>query len=162
MTLYDLTQEYAQLLEMAEDADLDPQVLADTFEGLDGEIEEKADGYAKVIAQLKADAGGLEKEIERLTKRKESLEGNIKRMKDSLEGAMKTTGKTKFKTKFFSFWIQKNTPSLKLDVTDDAVPAKYRIPQPDKIDREQIKKDLKAGMEVEWAHMEQTESIRIR
>ena len=162
MTLYDLTQEYAQLLEMAEDADLDPQVLADTFEGLDGEIEEKADGYAKVIAQLKADAGGLEKEIERLTKRKESLEGNIKRMKDSLEDAMKTTGKKKFKTALFSFWIQKNIPSLKLDVTEDAVPAKYRIPQPDKIDREQIKKDLKAGMEVEWAHMEQTESIRIR
>lgn len=162
MTLYELSMEYANLLAMAEDEDLDPQVLADTFEGLEGEIEDKADGYAKVIAELKMRGEGLQKEIDRLTKMKKSLEGNIDRMKDTLEMAMKTTGKTKFKTDLFSFWIQKNTPSLKLDVTDEAVPAKYHIPQPDKIDREAIKKDLKNGANIDWAHMEQSESIRIR
>lgn len=162
MTLYELTQEYANLLAMAEDEDLDEQTLADTFEGLEGEIEDKADGYAKVIAELKMQGEGLQKEIDRLTKMKKSLEGNIERMKKTLEFAMIATGKKKFKTPLFSFWIQKNTPSLKLDVVDEAVPAKYHIPQPDKIDREAIKKDLKNGADIDWAHMEQSESIRIR
>lgn len=162
MTLYDLTQEYAALLAMAEEGDLDEQTLADTFEGLDGEIEDKADGYAKVIADLKMQGDGLQKEIDRLTKMKKSLDGNIERMKKTLEFAMIATGKKKFKTPLFSFWIQKNTPSLKLDVVDEAVPAKYHIPQPDKINTEQIKKDLKAGEAIDFAHLEQSESIRIR
>lgn len=162
MTLYDLTKEYAALLAMAEEEELDEQTLADTFEGLEGEIEDKADGYAKVIADLRMQGDGLQKEIDRLTKMKKSLEGNIDRMKKTLEIAMITTGKRKFRTDLFSFWIQKNTPSLKLDIEDDAVPAKYHIPQPDKIDREAIKKDLKNGADIDWAHMEQSESIRIR
>lgn len=162
MTLYELTQEYANLLAMAEDEDLDEQTLADTFEGLEGEIEDKADGYAKVIAELKTQGDGLKKEIERLTNRMKVLNGNIDRLKKNLELAMITTGKKKFKTPLFSFWIQKNTPSLKLDVVDDAVPAKYHIPQPDKINTEQIKKDLKAGEAIDFAHLEQSESIRIR
>lgn len=162
MTLYELTQQYKDLLAMAEEGDLDEQTLADTFEGLDGEIEDKAEGYAKVIADIKASVEGLKKEIDRLTKMKDSLEGNIDRMKKVLEMAMIATGKRKFRTKLFSFWIQKNTPSLKVDVVDDAVPAKYHIPQPDKIDREAIKKDLKNGANIEWAHIEQSESIRIR
>ena len=162
MTLYELTQEYMELLAMAEEADLDEQKLKDTFEALSGEIEDKADGYAKVIAQLTAQKGMLKNEIDRLTSRASVLDRNIDRMKRSLEEAMQTTGKRKFKTDLFSFWIQKNTPSLILDVTDDAVPAKYHIPQPDKIDKEQIKKDMKAGKDIDWAHFEQGESVRIR
>jgi hypothetical protein len=47
MTLYELTAEYMQLLEIAEDPDTDVQVLLDTMEGVSGEIEEKADGSGR-------------------------------------------------------------------------------------------------------------------
>ena len=38
------------LLDMAEE--IDEEVFKDTLEGIEGELEIKADGYAKVIAEL--------------------------------------------------------------------------------------------------------------
>ena len=45
-TLYELTTQLQALLEMAEDPEIDAQVIADTMEGIEGELEVKADGYA--------------------------------------------------------------------------------------------------------------------
>ena len=53
-TLYELTQDYQALLEMMEDTE-DAQVVIDTLEGVEGEIEIKADGYAKVMRQLEGE-----------------------------------------------------------------------------------------------------------
>ena len=69
-TLYELTSEYLQLLEMAEDPDVDLQTIADTMEAIGGEIEDKADGYARVMKQIEANAAGIKAEIGRLTARK--------------------------------------------------------------------------------------------
>ena len=38
MTLHELTEEFQQLLALAEDPETDEQILADTMEGLEGEI----------------------------------------------------------------------------------------------------------------------------
>ena len=46
MTLYELTGEWQQVLSMMEDPDVPEEAVRDTLEGLSGEIEEKADGYA--------------------------------------------------------------------------------------------------------------------
>lgn len=164
MTLYELTGEYLQLLALAEDPDTDPQVLADTLEGLGGEIEVKADGYAKVIRQLESDSAGLKAEIDRLTARKRAIDNSIDRMKESLKNAMIWCEKPKFKTELFSFGIQKNAPSVVLDVTDvTAIPEEYLIAQDPKIDKMKMKDDLKAGKVLDGiAHLEQSESLRIR
>ena len=51
-TLYELTDDYLALLEMAEDPDIDEQALKDTMEGIEGALEIKAEGYAKIIRTL--------------------------------------------------------------------------------------------------------------
>ncbi len=160
-TLYELTVELETLLYLAEDPDTDPEVIRDTMEGVEGEFEIKAEGYAKVIAQLSMEADGLKAEIERLSARKTTMENNAKRMKKILEEAMIRTGNRKFKTPLFSFRIQKNTPSVVLDT--DQIPEKYLIPQDPKIDKVAIKKALNDGDEdaAKIAHLESTESIRI-
>jgi hypothetical protein len=164
MTLYDLTAEYQALLQMAEDPDTDPEVLTDTMEALEGEIEDKADGYAKVIRQITTDTAGVTAEIERLTKLKKSMEGNVQRLKNNLQFAMEATGKTKFKTGLFSFGIQKNPPSVIMDEQYlGNIPKKYLVQQDPVIDKKKIKEDLKAGVDLEGiAHLAQTESLRIR
>lgn len=55
-TLYELTADFQNLLMLAEDPDTDPQAFADTLEGIEGELEDKADNYARVIRNLEADA----------------------------------------------------------------------------------------------------------
>ena len=164
MTLYELTAEYQQLLVLAEDPDLDPQLLADTMEGLSGEIEDKADGYAKVIRQMEADSVALKAEIDRLTARKRTADNSIDRMKEVLKNAMILCEKPKIKTELFTFTIQNNPAKVVMDESYiENIPEEYLIQQEPKIDRVKIKEDLKAGKDLGGiAHLETEVGLRIR
>lgn len=165
MTLYELTNDYQNLLEMAEDPDIDPVVLADTMDAIEGEIEIKADGYARIIRQMEADAAALKAEADRITNRRRVIENNIRTMKNRLEDAMIATGKVKFKTELFSFGIQKNPARVVID-DPTKIPAGFLIPQEPKIDTAAIKNSLKDADEQSFwegvAHLEQDSSLRIR
>lgn len=160
-SLYDLTEQFQELLSMALDPDVDEQALADTMEGIECEIEEKADGYAKVMKELKAIADARKAEAKRLLDGAKSVEANIDRMKSALETAMRATGKMKFKTALFSFGIQKNVPSVSI-LDESKIPEQFLIPQSPKIDKRAIMAALKDGEHYEWAEVVQTESLRIR
>ena len=159
-TLYEITGDYLKLLDMAEE--LDEEVFRDTLEGIEGELEIKADGYAKVIAELDNRSEGLDREIKRLTDRKKAIGTNIARIKGNLESAMIATGKTKFKTELFNFGIQKNKPRLVLDKGIEDIPMSYYIFQDPIADKEKITQELKEGKKLDFAHLEQGESLRIR
>lgn len=160
-TLYELTGEFLQLAEMAAEEDIDQKVINDTLESLEYEFEEKADCYAKVIKSLDGDAECIDKEITRLTERKNRIKNNITSIKRNLENAMIATDKRKFKTLLFGFNIQKNPPSVSID-DESCIPEKYLLPQEPKVDRTAIKQDLKESGDTAWAHLVQTESLRIR
>lgn len=162
MTLYELKGEYELLLEMAEDPMVDLVTLENTLEALDGEIEEKADGYAKVMRQIEYDMATLTTEEARLRNRRKAMENNLRRMKERLEDAMVSTGKTKFKTDLFSFAIQKNPKTVMIDDIS-RLPKEYLIEQEPKVDKAKLKADLSAGITLEGiAHLEQGESLRIK
>lgn len=163
-TLYDLTGEWLDLYDMADDPDMDADVWFDTIEGLEGEIEDKADGYAKVIAQLNADAAAIKAEEDRLYSRRKTIENRVNNMKSRLQSMMELTGKTKFKTPLFSFGIQNNPASVIIDeMYIENIPEEYLIQQDPKIDKAKLKEDLKAGKDLDGiAHLAQTQSLRIR
>lgn len=164
MKLYELTEEYLALQEMAYDPEVDEQTLRDTMEAVFGEIEEKADGYAKIIFGMKADIEELRKEEERLYARRKGLESRAQFLKDALEANMREIGKTKFKTARFSFHIQKNggLAPLVIDGLIEDIPGKYLVPQPPIVNREAVR-SLLEEKEVDWAHLEpRGESLRIR
>lgn len=128
MTLYELTGNYLMLLEMMDDPAADEQAIADTIESLDAEIEDKADAYAKIIAELDGRLFGVIQERDRLDDRAKMLTKNIDKLKTNLKESMEATGKTKFKTSLFSFWIQEAGPkiSYKLTVAPEALPKRFR------------------------------------
>lgn len=163
-TLYELTADFMMLLEMAEDPDTDPVAFEDTMEALGLEIEDKADGYAKVIRQLEANVAACKAEINRLKTHVASLETHKASMKENLQDSMEVTGKRKFKTPLFSFNIQKNPPSLVLDAVDtNNIPGEYLIPQEPKVDTAKLKNDIKAGKDLDGiAHLESGYSLRIK
>ena len=163
-TLYELTEDYMNLLALAEDPDIDEQALADTMEGIEGALEDKAEGYAKVIRTLEGDAAACDAESKRLRNKKQTIENNIKRMKTALQYAMQATGKTKFKTALFSFGIQKNPASVVMDEQHiENVPERFLIRKDPEINRKAIKEAINSGEDLTGlAHLEQTESLRIR
>lgn len=164
MTLYDITNDYMQLMQMMEDPEMDSQTLSDTMEGIEGELEVKAESYAKVMKNLEADVVGIKAEIDRLSERKKTIENNIKKMKETLQFAMETTGKTKFKTELFSFGIRKNAPAVVMDEPYiENVPERFLKYSEPTINRSAIKEAIQKGEDLEGlAHLEQSTSLRIR
>jgi hypothetical protein len=159
--MYELTDNFMAVLEMASDPEIPPEAIADTLEGIEGEIELKAQSYAIIIKELEGEAVKLKTEETRLLSKRKSLENNIKRIKDNLFNAMKITGKEKFKTDLFSFGIQKSPAKLVID-DSSLIPEKYYVEQAPKLDEQRLKSDLKSGIECEYAHLEQGEHVRIR
>lgn len=74
--LYELAEEYNELLEMMEDDSVDMEVLRDTLEGVEGEIEIKAENLAKIIKELDGTATMIETEINRLKAKKDAISNN--------------------------------------------------------------------------------------
>lgn len=163
-TIYELKSGYIELLMMAEDGEVDEQTLEDTMESLEGEIEDKADGCAMVLKELDMKADALKKEIERLQERKKSIENRADWIKKNLQELMILSGKEKFKTALFSFSIAKNPASVKLDVTDtNLIPERFLKPVSPLIDKTAMKEAIKNGEDLTGiAHLEQTESLRIK
>lgn len=161
--LYELTGQYEYLMSCLYDEDYDEQTLIDTLDGIKGEIEEKAEWYAKILKQLEKDAAAYKAEEQRMAERRKALERRQDWLKNQLYRAMKATGRTKFKTSLFSFGIQKNGGNRTLIIDEpDQVPAEYLIPQPPKVDCDKVRELLK-DQEVSWAHLgPQGESLRIR
>ena len=166
MTLYELREDYKQLLLMLEDGDIDQEVVADTLEALTGDIEEKAEGYCIIAEQLKSDVARLMAEEERLAKRRKGIESHLDALKANLMKTMQTMGQNVLKTEHYTVGIRRNRPTV---VIDDpfGVPEDYYDPQPAKLDKRKLLADIMtkklAGEDLpRYAHLEQSESLSIR
>lgn len=159
--LYELTNNYETVLNMIYDEDVDEQMILDTLESIEGEIEDKADNYAKIIKELEARQKARKEEAKRLTESAKTFGNRANSLKQNLFNAMKTTGKTKFATDLFSFNIAKNGGEQALTIDGD-VPEEYTKTIVEN-DTDKIRADLKNGKELPFAHLEpRGESLRIR
>ena len=171
MSMFELTSDYQRLLMMLEDAeDADDEtmqeVIKDTLDLLEGDIEAKADQIAYIIRELDGDEEILNKEEQRIKAKRESIVRNRQRLKENLMEAMRLTGKEKFKTKLNSFGIRKagGKQPLVIDFENPAdIPEDYRKVVKYGADNEKIREDLDKGIELKWArYAERTEYLSIR
>ena len=158
--LYQLNQAWQELANMLYQDDVDEQMILDTLESIEGDIEDKADNYAYIIDEIKNDVNACKTEKTRLEKRQKVLENRENRLKNYLSDVMRNTGKTNFKTQLHTFRIQKNGGKRALTI-DGEVPKDYT-----KIvienDTDKIRQALESGKELSFAHLEpQSESLRI-
>lgn len=165
-TLYSLTGDYMALMELADSTEPeDAQAFTDTLEGIVGAIDLKMDDYAVVVDHMNTRAAVIDKEIERLTARRDAIKANAKRMKDKLRDTMIATDRRKVVTDLHTFHIQKNGGLVALIIdAPDKVPDKFCkiIVEPD---NEKIRAALDAGDEEakKFAHLgERGEHLVIR
>lgn len=160
-SIYELTNNYETVLNMLYDEDTDEQMIIDTLESIEGEIEDKADNYAKIIKELEAKEKAKEDEAKRLINGASILKNRIKGLKFNLYNCMKQTGKTKFATDLFTFNIVRNGGKQALTIDGD-VPEEY-IKTVFETDTEKIRKVLEEGKKLDFAHLEERgESLRIK
>lgn len=160
-SLYELEKNWKQISDMLYEEDIDEQCILDTLESIEGDIEDKANNYAKIIKSLQADAEACKIEKQRLEARQKAFENRANLLKDRLEETMRETGKTNFKTELFSFNIQKNGGLAPLWVQEDLrqIPWDFLKKEPDNAKI----RELLESQEVSWAKLEERkESLRIR
>lgn len=163
-TLYELTGNYLILAEMLDDPDADPITVMDTMDAVEGELDEKAENYGRIIRNLEAESKALKEEADRLSRRKRTIDNNIDSLKKRLQMAMELTNRPKIDTPLFKFYIQKNAPSVVVDLDDlQDMPMEYLTYHEPTVNKAAIKDALKAGLDLRGiAHLEQSQSLRIR
>lgn len=158
--LFDLSTNYQQVYDMISQGE-DSEVYLDTLESLNDSIEDKANGYAKIIKSIEGDNEAIKKEIDRLQARKKANENAIRNLKENLQYAMEQTNKKAFRTELFSFGIQRNP--VKSNITDETkIPKVYFNEQEPKLDKKRLLEDLKNNIQVNGAELTQDSSLRIR
>lgn len=160
MNLYEITADMMELQEMLTE-NPDDQCLLDTLESVEYDLEQKADGYCKVIQNMKADAEAYANEIKRLQDRKKTIENSIERLKEMLSRSLEAIGKDKVKGNLFTVSLRNNAPQLPENVESMEIPARFMIPMPDKLDKRELLKAVKAG-EVTGIELVQKKSLQIK
>lgn len=159
--LYNITSAYLEVLDMLYQEDIEEQCVLDTLESIEGELEDKADNYAKIIKQLENHVIARKEEVKRLNKGSKTLENKVILLKNNLFNSMKEIGKTKFATPLFSFNIAKNGGKQALTINGD-VPEEYTKVILEN-DTDKIRKALETGEKLPFAQLEpRGESLRIK
>jgi len=159
-TLYDLTDKLTSLQRLAEDGTVDPALIADTMDSIEGDFEDKAVGYVKIIRQLQADAEAVNSEVQRLTARRDSFTKNARVMKHILADAMEETDHEHIKTPLFSIYTI-HTVSVQAPEDPNQLPPEF-IKTTLAVNKAELKKALKAGREVPNARLTENVSLGVR
>ena len=136
------------------------------LDALQMEREQKLEGVALWVKDLKAEAEAVKAEADKLTARKKAIDNKIDSLKQWLLYAL---GGEKLKTARCNVY---QTHSQKVVIDDEKAMIDMlmsspfgekflRIKEPE-IDKNALKDSLKQGYEYEFAHLEETESVVIR
>lgn len=138
-TLYELSQEYADLVDALDNAETEEEVdaLCEALKAVDGDLTAKADIYARIYRNEVAIAEAHKAEKWRQEKYQGLHEKAAERMKQAMLDAMTLTGIDKIPTSVGKWSKVLNPPACKV-LNPDLIPANYHIPQPDKIDTRAI------------------------
>lgn len=168
MNLYELTTEYERLQEMLEtEAEANDGAVSDelleALTAAEGSITAKIEACAKVVRNLEAEHDAVDAEIARLDKKADSLEKNIKRLKEAVAAAMKRSQTQKVKTPLFTIWT-KETPSVKFE-DETKLPrdfCKTEVVTKYKPDRVAMRKYIQEGGEIPGVELVWNTSLQIR
>lgn len=163
-TLYELSEGYASLLDMYEQAETDAERedLLDLLAGGEEDIADKAEAYARIMRNKQAEAEAFKAEAERLTAKRRSAEAVVDRLKEAITTAMMMVGTREISTSIGKWRLQDNPWSCEvLDI--DAVPEEWHIHVEDKIDRAGLVKHFRTtGELVDGVEFHRTVGARFR
>jgi len=162
ISLYDLAESYQNVL----DLDLDDEQASQILGQIEEAVEQKIENIGLARRSVDAEAEILKVEIKRLQDRKASLEKKSDWLKDYAYQAMKRFEIDKVKGTRLTVWIQNNPESVEI-INEDKIPKKYKVKQPDKVDKKLLLDELK-GMDksalkkIKYATIKQGEGIRFK
>lgn len=165
MRLYELTERYNQIADLAfeesDDGQID-QAFAAMLQSLEGDIDSKLSGICRVIRELESVELAAKAEADRITKKRQAAERHIDRLKAYAKWNLEELGETKRKVDdLFTVAIQASPPSVRV-VNLDAVPHDFDKPVQRAVDVARIREILKNGDDVPGCELVRGTHLRIR
>lgn len=147
--LYEVANDYARLM----DSDMAQEMIADTLEGIEGELTDKISQLLAVCKNLSALSDALKAESSSLSARAKTADNQISSIKEYIAKSLELAGKKKITAGLHQVSVR--APSKSVDITDaGALPAElveYETTiKPDKL---AIKHLLDAGKDVPGAQI---------
>lgn len=161
--LFLLAADYRAAAEKLADLDLPPEVVADTLEGLSGDIQAKAENVAHMVRSMESDAAAVKQWAKDATDRAKVLEGRAESLRDYLQRCMEATGIERIEGPGIVLSFRKSS-AVVID-EPGLVPSLFmRQPEtpPPAPDKKLIADAIKAGKEVPGAHIEPRRSLQIK
>ncbi len=158
--LYEIAETYRKALETLGDLDLPDQVVQDTLEGLQGDLQAKGTNVAAFCLHLESMSNAIKDAETKMAHRRKVLENRADNIRSYLKTCMETAGISKIECPYFKLQIKKNPPKT---VIDGTVPEEFMRtppPPPPVPDKKAIADFLKENT-VDWAHQEQSTRIDI-
>lgn len=158
-TLYKLSSNRSELLSQAEELDID--VFMDTLESIDEAIELKIENTGKMIKEIQLKGEALREHSRTQLARARVYENLAKRMTENLIERMKETGNSEVETPEIKVKLKKNPVSVNI-MDERLIPVNYFVEQPKKLNKQELKEDLKSGVEIHGAELVQKENLSIK
>lgn len=143
--LYELGERYNQLLLMVDE--LDEDLFVDTLESIAEAFDDKVINTAGLINEINATSDVIGMKIKKLQERKKRFDNKSKRLNNYLLEEMEKTGKTIVTSDLYDVKVQNNPISVEIE-DESEIPFGYYVKQPDKLDKSELKEDLKMGLEI--------------
>ena len=160
-TAYELTDAYKNIMMLLEEADEEnEEMLLQALENVKEEIPDKADAYKIIMDRLDANIEMCKVNEKRIYANRKYFENKKDQLKQRLQNLMIETDMRDIKTDKFRFKIQNNPVSLRV-LDETKVPEEFKKVEV-KVDNTKLKDAIKNGLEVDYAELVQTESLRIR
>lgn len=164
LALYQLADLYLVDLQKLADLDLDEQTVADTLEGLAGELEVKATNVAAFTRNLEASAEAIKGAEAQMAARRKAIERRAESLRAYLKTNMERVGILKIESPQFCLSIKKNPPAVHVEAPE-LVPAEFmkvQPPPPPALDKKALAEALKAGRDVPGCRLEQGTRLEIK
>ena len=159
--LYEIASEYKQALVELNNMDLDDQTIADTLEGLSGDMEAKGRSVAAFFQNLDSEAAAIKDAVQRMSARQKVIQNRSARLRQYLLDNMQRCEITEISCPEFAIKVVKNPPSV---IVDDvyAIPSDYTKEKVTvTVDKTLIKTAIKDGHDVPGAHTETGYRLKI-
>lgn len=123
--LYKISDRYLAAIQFFENNDLDDEVVSDTLEAIEGEMEEKGINIASYIGNIEATADAINTAIKQMQARKKAIENKADSLRNYLKMNMERTGITEISCPYFQIKIKKRPASVL--ITDESlIPNKFK------------------------------------
>ncbi len=163
-TLYLLAHEYRAAADQLADLELDDQTIADTLEGMAGELELKTASVAMMARNLEATASAIKDAEAQMAQRRKALERRSEWLRRYLLESMQHAGIKRVECPQFALTVRDNPAAV--DVFEPGlIPAEFMRqpePPPSTPDKKAIKDALAAGADVPGCRLTKTQRLEIK